>query len=153
MYWARKSNLLQARLNNSSGDIDFIESAIGSEDGSGNIVSNKVENNNYQIQSSPDGKILINSINGLLKKYDKNYVPYIIKIDIEGFESNLFSENCEWINLFPIIIIELHDWMIPKGKTSYNFLNAIAPLDRDFICLGENIFSISNQFDEILTTK
>jgi len=149
-----KSNLLQARINNPSGDIDFIESAIGSKDGFGSILSKKVENNSYQISSSSDGEILITSINELLKKYDKNYYfPYILKIDIEGYESDLFSKNCEWINSFPIIIIELHDWMMPRGRTSFNFLNAIAPLDRDFLCLGENIFSISNQVDEVLATQ
>ena len=81
----------------------------------------------------------------ILDQYPKlNYTPFIVKIDIEGFESDLFSKNCEWIDEFPILIIEMHDWLYPKGRTSENFLKAISKLNRDFIYYGENVFSISN---------
>jgi FkbM family methyltransferase len=72
------------------------------------------------------------------------YQPFLIKIDIEGAEKDLFSRNSEWISKFPILIIELHDWMLPGQGTSRAFLEAIAPLDRDFVYSGENIFSIAN---------
>lgn len=70
--------------------------------------------------------------------------PFICKIDIEGFESHLFSSNTDWIRLFPVIIIELHDWMLPKQRTSASFLREISNHDRDFMYIGENVFSISN---------
>ena len=80
-----------------------------------------------------------------MEKYSKNkYTPFIIKIDIEGFEEDLFSKNLEWVDLFPLLIIELHDWMLPKSSNSKNFLQAISKLNRDFVYIGENIFSISN---------
>jgi FkbM family methyltransferase len=75
----------------------------------------------------------------------REYQPFLIKIDIEGAEKDLFSCNREWIARFPILIIELHDWMLPGQGTSRNFLEAIAPLDRDFVFVGENIFSIANR--------
>jgi len=71
--------------------------------------------------------------------------PFIVKIDIEGAEAELFSESIEWIERTPLIIIELHDWLIPKGLTSRNFLSAVAGLDRDFVYLGENVFSIAHR--------
>ena len=80
-------------------------------------------------------------INSILKKYQQ-FVPFIIKIDIEGFESELFSKNTEWIDMFPLVIIELHDWMLPKTANSNNFLKEISKLDRDFLYFNENIFSI-----------
>jgi hypothetical protein len=73
------------------------------------------------------------------------YQPFLVKIDIEGAEQDLFSCNVEWIEKFPILIIELHDWLLPSQGTSRNFLKAIAPLDRDFVFFGENIFSIANR--------
>ena len=86
------------------------------------------------------------SINSLVKDAEsKKLQPFIIKIDIEGFESELFSQNTEWIDRFPVLIIELHDWVRPKEKTSLTFLNAISKLDRDFVYVKENIFSISNR--------
>ena len=138
-------NIKQAKANNISTNIDFLEAAIGPENGSGTIVDPGLGNNAYRISSASNGEINIFSINHLLEKYSKNkYTPFIIKIDIEGFEEDLFSKNLEWVDLFPLLIIELHDWMLPKSSNSKNFLQAISKLNRDFVYIGENIFSISN---------
>ena len=82
----------------------------------------------------------------ILARYPSSsgYLPFIVKIDIEGFESDLFAENTDWVNNFPILIIEMHDWLFPGQRTSANFLKTIAGLDRDFVYLGENVFSIKN---------
>jgi len=46
------------------------------------------------------------TINQILSDFPKDkYQPFLIKIDIEGFEDQLFSKNYEWINKFDIIII------------------------------------------------
>lgn len=74
-----------------------------------------------------------------------NARPFIAKIDIEGFEKELFSQHTQWISRFPIIIIELHDWILPRAGTSQPFLRAIAAYDRDFVSSGENIISIANR--------
>jgi FkbM family methyltransferase len=72
--------------------------------------------------------------------------PFILKIDIEGAESDLFSRHCEELNKFPLVIIELHDWMLPGQSTSRNFLKWHVEMERDFVHIGENVFSISNNF-------
>ena len=71
--------------------------------------------------------------------------PFIVKIDIEGFEAELFSRNLEWLDRFYVLIIELHDWMLPRQRSSQSFLRAIGALDRDFLYAGENVFSIANR--------
>jgi FkbM family methyltransferase len=71
--------------------------------------------------------------------------PFICKIDIEGAEQELFSRNLEWVARFPIVMIELHDWMLPCSGSSANFLRAISAMDRDFILSGENIFSVGHR--------
>ena len=85
------------------------------------------------------------TVNHLLKNY-KKMNPFIIKIDIEGFEENLFKKNIEWMSKFKIIIIEIHDWMIPSKSISGNFINALAKISkknkRDLIIQGENLISI-----------
>lgn len=72
--------------------------------------------------------------------------PFILKVDIEGAEADLFSRYSELFDQFPIIIIELHDWMLPSQGTSYNFLRWHTERNRDFVHINENIFSISNNF-------
>ena len=77
-------------------------------------------------------------------KMAEGYTPFLAKIDIEGAEADLFSRDTDWIDQFPLIIVELHDWLLPKQGTSRNFLRCIAARNRDFVYLGENIFSIRN---------
>ncbi|SAK43402.1 hypothetical protein AWB80_00591 [Caballeronia pedi] len=70
--------------------------------------------------------------------------PFILKIDIEGAESDLFSRYSEQLNSFPLVIIELHDWLLPGKSNSRNFLKWHIDMERDFVYYGENVFSISN---------
>jgi FkbM family methyltransferase len=83
-------------------------------------------------------------IGRILDMHSRETYPFIVKIDIEGAEDELFSRDVEWLNRVPLVIIELHDWLLPKQRTSGNFLRAIASLNRDFVSIGENIFSIDN---------
>jgi FkbM family methyltransferase len=76
---------------------------------------------------------------------DKGYEPFIVKIDIEGAESELFSRDTDWIDRFPVLIIELHDWLFCGQGGSAPFLRAIAARNRDFVLFGENVFSIANR--------
>ena len=79
-----------------------------------------------------------------------NLQPLLFKIDIEGAESDLFSSDCSWMDFFPLIIIELHDWMLPFQSTSRNFFKAMVDYDFDYLNHGENIFLFNrrllNQF-------
>lgn len=59
--------------------------------------------------------------------------PFLIKIDIEGYEQDLFAENLDWVDRFPILLIELHDWMRPGEQVTRNFVKAIAARDRDLM--------------------
>jgi len=60
-------------------------------------------------------------------------------------ENELFSCNTGWVDSFPLLVIELHDRMLPGTANSRNFLRTAASLDRDFVHFGENVFSISNR--------
>lgn len=137
-------NVIQAKSNNLSG-VNFYESAIGSLDSYGTIIDTGLGNNAFRICNDGAGDTKIISFDTILNHPDfSDAVPFIVKIDIEGFENELFSKNTEWIEKFPVLIIELHDWMLPRTANSSNFLKKISSLNRDFIYRGENIFSISN---------
>ena len=84
------------------------------------------------------------SVNKILKDAGEECAPFIVKIDIEGGEGEVFSKNIEWVDKFPILIIELHDWMLPSQRSSASFIKCVSDLNRDFIYVGENVFSIKN---------
>lgn len=138
-------NAAQARRNNDAQRVTVLQAALGSEASRGRIVNAGAENNAFRIDRSAEGSVEIVSINDLLLRYAQpEFVPFIAKIDIEGFETELFSRNTEWIERFPLLIVELHDWMLPRSASTGPFLRAISAHDRDFLYFGENVFSISN---------
>jgi FkbM family methyltransferase len=68
-----------------------------------------------------------------------NGVPFIAKIDIEGFESDLFARNFEWLNDTFVVHIEPHDWLMPGKGTSLSFQKALAQHDYEMFLAGEII--------------
>jgi FkbM family methyltransferase len=126
-------------------NVTIIKAGISNLDGKGTITNADSSNWAYQTEMSDAGELAMVSVNTLLKKYcDENTVPFLVKIDIEGFEKNLFSSATQWVDQFPLLIIELHDWMLPNKANSLGFLKCISQLNRDFVYRGENIFSIKN---------
>lgn len=64
---------------------------------------------------------------------------FIVKIDIEGFEKDLFASNLEWIKRSYAIFIEPHDWLMPGQFTSSSFMKALAGEPFEVFILGENL--------------
>ena len=135
-----------AKENTAAHDVDVIRAAVGCEGGVGGIVDQSVDSNSFQIErldGDIPGAIDMLTIQSVVERYPADrYVPFIIKIDIEGFEADLFSKNVDWIRLFKLMIVELHDWMLPGTGSSRNFLKEVSKLDRDFLFHNENIFSV-----------
>ena len=102
----------------------------------------------FRTEIDADGETETFTVPELMDKYGgEKFFPFIIKIDIEGAESELFSKNTDWIDAFPILIIELHDWLLVGSNSSLNFLKCVASRSRDFVSLGENVFSIRTPLD------
>lgn len=144
------SDNYQLMLQNLAGrrNVHPVHAAVACEDGIVRITNPGAEMWAYRTETTQEGNegtVPAMSIASIMKlpQLGGESVPFIIKIDIEGFESNLFSKNTEWVASFPIIIIELHDWMADQRGSSRAFLQTIAKYDRDFFFRGENIFSLS----------
>lgn len=60
-------------------------------------------------------------------------------IDVEGAEFALFRDHVSWVTRIPLLIIELHDWLLPRQKTSSNLISVVAGLDCDVAIRGENL--------------
>jgi FkbM family methyltransferase len=128
-------------------NVHAVNAAVASEDGAVRIVDPGASFWALRTELAPPDAadtVPAMSIESLIKFAPPNCRPFIAKIDIEGFESDLFSQNTDWVKSFPIIIIELHDWLFPGQGTSNNFLRSVATQARDFVFIGENIVSISN---------
>ena len=71
-----------------------------------------------------------------------NGQPFIAKIDIEGFESDLFERNLEWLDEVRAVFLEPHDWLFPGKHTSRSFQRAMGTRDFELFLVGENLLYI-----------
>jgi hypothetical protein len=71
-----------------------------------------------------------------------NGTLFIAKIDIEGFEGDLFSDNIGWLKDVYAVYIEPHDWLLPGKATSRNFQRAMGDLDFEIYISGENLLYV-----------
>jgi FkbM family methyltransferase len=72
----------------------------------------------------------------------------IVKIDIEGAETGLFAENTGWLERVDLLIIELHDWMLPWKQSARPVLARLSGLPMDFVSRGENLFCFRHPREE-----
>lgn len=109
------------------------------------IKSTKSDPRGVRIKEDKKGLKKTLTIKEILdNKFLKMFKPFIIKIDIEGSEKDLFQSNTNWINNFPIIIIELHDWMIKKQNISSNFIKKISKIkNKDIFIKNENLVVVN----------
>jgi FkbM family methyltransferase len=97
-------------------------------------------------RTDPDGEgesVKLLRIKTILEDYPADrFVPFILKIDIEGAEKTLFDTDQDALASFPVIIIEPHDWLMPGEMTSRGFFRFHSQQGRDFSYHSENIFSL-----------
>lgn len=67
-------------------------------------------------------------------------MPFIVKIDIEGGQANLFSDNTNWVPNAHLISLELDDWLLPWRGTSRPFFSCLSQYPFDYLLGGESIF-------------
>jgi len=66
--------------------------------------------------------------------------PLIVKVDIEGSQSNLFRNNTNWVSNTHLIMLELDDWLMPWEGTSRSFFSCVSQYPFDYLISGETIF-------------
>jgi len=145
-------NVAASRLNlKTETNVQILNGGVSHRGGKARLVASPSGSWGCRTERDEHGDIDLYSVDSMIETEAANLcVPFIAKIDIEGFERDLFMANTEWIDRFYLIIIELHDWLFPRELTSSNFLKCMAVRDRDFIYADENVFSIKNTDTEFI---
>jgi FkbM family methyltransferase len=68
-----------------------------------------------------------------------NGEPFIAKVNIEGFESELFSDNLEWLDRISLLFIEPHDWLLPDRHSSRSFQRALGEREFKLFIVGPHL--------------
>jgi FkbM family methyltransferase len=92
----------------------------------------------YRIEEGDEGLPAL-TVPTLMERFGGE--PLLIKINIEGAEAALFRSNTEWLDRFPLAIVELHDCMIPGCGAGDAFFRAVSRAGRDYILRGQSVFA------------
>jgi FkbM family methyltransferase len=123
----------------------LLEGGIGSKNGTLFLNDPGHSDWGFRLKETGDYQVKVFSADELVRKcIGQALHPFIFKIDIEGGEHDLFRSSTSWLSEFPVLIIELHDWLFPGESNSKNFLRAISSGDFDFVYRGENVFCFNN---------
>lgn len=79
------------------------------------------------------------TINDILSQSENTDI-FIVKIDIEGAQKQLFEKNTEWLNKVHLLIIEIDDDKFPWEGTSQPFFKCISNYPFEYLIKGENLF-------------
>jgi FkbM family methyltransferase len=82
------------------------------------------------------------TIDQLLEGAGAGAEPFILKVDIAGAEDELFSTHWQSLARFALVIVELHDRLLPGAGASRSFLRWHVAHGRDLVPIGENLFSL-----------
>jgi FkbM family methyltransferase len=117
--------------------VSIVAAAIGSRTGFVEINRNK-----YgwatQTKRSESGAVPIITMSDAFSRVSRG-TPFIAKIDIEGFESEVFLDNLGWLDDIHMLVIEPHDWLFPRQRTSRSLQIAMASRDFEIFISGDNL--------------
>jgi FkbM family methyltransferase len=119
--------------------VTVVEAAIGATAG---FVALENRSSGWAVQTKrAESGIAIVTVDDVIAQVPGG-IPFIVKIDIEGFESDLFKSNLDWIAHAYVVMIEPHDWMLPGQMTSRAFQQAMAAHPFEMFIRGENILYV-----------
>lgn len=117
------------------GNIRMFEAAIGGEPG---CVALKPAELGWAVQTERSASGLpVVTIDQLCEETGGEL--FLVKIDIEGFERDLFATNTGWVERCFGLFIEPHDWMLPGEMSSRTFQQVLSNQPFELFLCGENL--------------
>lgn len=126
------------RLNNEGQPVQVLTAAIGSTPGHVSVDTANTATLSYTTTRSSDGGVPIVTVGQILAERPGHEL-FIVKIDIEGFEEDLFASDTEWVQHARVILVEPHDWKFPERYTSHNLQKTMGRLPFHLLVSGENL--------------
>jgi len=119
-----------------------LKGGIWNESGILRIINPEAGSSAFRVSTTTDhsdGALQAYTINDICRLAGVEF-PFIVKIDIEGAQANLFKNNTRWVQNTHLIMLELDDWLMPWRGTSRPFFSCISQYPFDYLISGETIF-------------
>lgn len=123
-------------------NIKLVEGAIGAR--AGRVGLSNPQGEAYAVRTTREesGPVPVFTVADLKAQARGNGALLLVKVDIEGFESDLFSENIDWIDETAALIVEPHDWMLPGQHSSASLQKALFPRGMEMLIHRESLVFI-----------
>jgi FkbM family methyltransferase len=138
-----QDNFVLLQKNCTSDSVDLFNVAVDSGDGWTTMID--IGHGGFAYRTGDNGSYRVRTaaISSLLAHYSEDFVPFYLKIDIEGAEKSVFESDSEPIARFPVIAVEVHDRFYPGDKVSTSFFEFHSRCGRDIVFHdGDSLFSI-----------
>ncbi len=138
-------NFALLKKNTAGLEVDLRQAAVGPSAGEAWLSGQTGEGWAYRTNDRNEGtSVAVISLEQVLEsKPPSVYVPFLLKVDIEGAEKALFEGDAAVFKGFPLIVMEPHDWLLPGEETSHSFFRFHAEAGREFAMKDENVASIA----------
>lgn len=135
---------------NASKNMKVFQAAVGERDGFCTIENPLSKPDGFRVIDEVDiygsNSIEMLSMPSIMQRISSaGCKPFILKVDIEGAECEVFKNASDWLEDWPVIMVELHDWMLPGSASSASVLKAFSDFGRDVIIVGSTLISLSNR--------
>jgi FkbM family methyltransferase len=139
-----RGNADLCRTNTLGHDVRVLTAAIGSTPGRVTLVDKDEQKWAIETVRDPTGTTTVVTVDDLLHS-EPGCELFIVKVDIEGFESDLFAANTNWVHQAKVIFIEPHDWLLPDAASSASFQRVLGELDYDVLIRDENLVYVRRE--------
>jgi FkbM family methyltransferase len=116
--------------------------AIGCRAGTANAVAKGETGYSTRTERTDTGDVAVITIADARALAGQDAELLIVKVDIEGFEADLFSENLDWLDETTALLVETHDWMLPGQHSSRALQRAVWGRDFEVLVRGESLFFV-----------
>lgn len=133
-------------------NVTTVEGAIGGKAGAVAMAPGLGEQSwaitTARLDDSPGaGSCKVHTVRDLQRQISGPSALFLVKIDIEGFEADLFDHDVGWVDEVAAIFIEPHDWLFPDKSTSQSMQKSLFNRGFEILVSGENLMFIRSTVD------
>lgn len=106
------------RINTARFGVRVVEAAIGSRAGYVRLVTEDHLSDAVRTERDGSGEVRVVTVPEIVDEHAADCALFAVKVDIEGFESDLFGHDTGWVGETSVLYAEPHDYLFPGRRVT-----------------------------------